>query len=177
MSSKVQLVACEDDDCGSAIVLRAAIYARYSSIGNTPESARDQIKRIRERLQRGLIASRKFPKAQIVIDEDWVDEADPVVPVAHGPWVDHVRGHADSHGKHEGAVSHPLAEGLGGAPLPVHMVRVEVARLASVQHYIRLCDRPPGSPARGTDHIVFEELLDNRAHVHLRGQCGVPNRR
>ena len=77
MSNKVQVIAYRDDAQDSEIALRAAVYARFSSLGNTPESARDQIKRIRERLQRGLISSRKAPRAKILIDENWVlaDEA------------------------------------------------------------------------------------------------------
>jgi DNA invertase Pin-like site-specific DNA recombinase len=77
LSSNVEIIRLHDDQDNANIVLRAAIYARYSSVGNTPESARDQIKRIRERLQRGAIRSSKFPNAKIEIDEAWVlaDEA------------------------------------------------------------------------------------------------------
>ena len=58
-------------------ILRVAIYARYSSVGNSPYSAEEQVMRIRHRLDSGMIRSKRFPNAKLVIDENWVvkDEA------------------------------------------------------------------------------------------------------
>ncbi len=66
-----------DQQDNSQRVVRAAIYARYSSIGNSPYSADEQILRIRSQLSRGLIFSKMYPGAKIEIAEDWVikDEA------------------------------------------------------------------------------------------------------
>jgi site-specific DNA recombinase len=62
---------------GNKKVLRFAVYARYSSVGNSPVSADEQIARMRFRLEAGQIKSKRFPDAEIVIDENWVikDEA------------------------------------------------------------------------------------------------------
>ncbi len=58
-------------------VLRTGIYARFSSEGNSPLSADEQIERIRYRLQAGIVLSKLYPHAKIEIDENWVikDEA------------------------------------------------------------------------------------------------------
>jgi hypothetical protein len=75
---KIKILRLTDDEEKNAnSVLHAAIYARYSSIGNSPYSADEQIQRIRYRVESGQIRSRRFPDAKIIIDEKWVikDEA------------------------------------------------------------------------------------------------------
>ena len=58
-------------------IIRAAIYARYSSIGNSHHSAEEQVARIRHKVKMEAILSTQYPNAKIVIDETWViqDEA------------------------------------------------------------------------------------------------------
>lgn len=77
MESKFKLIKKEENQTPARNNLRAAIYARYSSIGNSPLSAEEQVLRIRSRLSNGMIRSRKFPSAEIEIDDSWVvkDEA------------------------------------------------------------------------------------------------------
>ena len=66
-----------DTDASGVRIIRAAIYARYSSEGNSPLSADEQIERIRYRVHAGMILSKLYPGAKIEILEDWVikDEA------------------------------------------------------------------------------------------------------
>jgi DNA invertase Pin-like site-specific DNA recombinase len=67
----------EDDASRRLLPLKAAIYARYSSIGNSPYSAEEQISRIKFRLSTGAIRSKLHPNAPLELDEKWVvkDEA------------------------------------------------------------------------------------------------------
>lgn len=78
-SSTPTLILRNPNDTDAAItkVIRAAIYARYSSEGNSPLSADEQIERIRYRVLAGMIISKLFPGAKIEISEDWIikDEA------------------------------------------------------------------------------------------------------
>lgn len=57
--------------------VRAAVYARYSTINNSPYSCDEQVQRMRHRVETNQIHSKMFPNAKIVIDESWVvkDEA------------------------------------------------------------------------------------------------------
>jgi hypothetical protein len=52
---------------------------------------------------------------------------------------------------------HPLAERLRLAPFRIHVVRVKVARLACVKHYICLSDGSPHGLSRWPGCKVFEE--------------------
>lgn len=75
---KVKLIKMEDEPQDSLHkTVRAAVYARYSSIGNSHYSADEQIQRIRFRTAQGQVLSRKFPNCKIEIVEAWVikDEA------------------------------------------------------------------------------------------------------
>src|SRR6185369_3705769 len=58
-------------------VLKAAVYARYSSEMQSSSSARDQIERVKALAAGGQIESRMSPGATVEVDSDWVqsDEA------------------------------------------------------------------------------------------------------
>lgn len=73
MNSPIRVISLTDDDTHVvARVLRVAIYARYSSIGNTPYSTEEQIQRIRGRLDRGQIRSLLGSNIRLEVVEDWV---------------------------------------------------------------------------------------------------------
>ncbi|MBK8202633.1 MAG: recombinase family protein [Bdellovibrionales bacterium] len=60
-------------------VIRIAIYARYSSSGQNPQSAADQVKQIRRSIKDGTLNLAKYPrdKYEYVVPDEWVfmDEA------------------------------------------------------------------------------------------------------
>ena len=60
-----------------ANVVRAAIYARYSSKNQVGDSADTQISRVKRKVADGRVRSRLHPDREIVVDDDWVrkDEA------------------------------------------------------------------------------------------------------
>lgn len=57
------------------IVCRVAIYARYSSDRQSPQSADDQIRRLQYEVERGNIKSLKCPSDfyRMEIAEEWVE--------------------------------------------------------------------------------------------------------
>lgn len=75
--TSIRIIKIEDPSDGPRKTLRAAIYARYSTINNSPLSAAEQIERIRYRVDSKQIHSSRFPGAEIVIIDRWVvkDEA------------------------------------------------------------------------------------------------------
>jgi hypothetical protein len=63
---KIKVLTYKNDlQDNSQRVVREAVYARYSSIGNSHCSADEQILRIRSYVERGLIQSKMFPGALI----------------------------------------------------------------------------------------------------------------
>lgn len=77
-NAQIKILQLTDDDRRSAPTeIRASLYARHSSEGNSPLSCDEQIERIRYRVSSGQIRSKAHPLAKIVIDEKWVlrDEA------------------------------------------------------------------------------------------------------
>lgn len=77
-NQKIKILKFSDDEDQAEIkTIRAGVYARYSCIGNTPYSADEQVQRIRHRLESGMIRSRVYPSAKVIIDDRWVikDEA------------------------------------------------------------------------------------------------------
>src|SRR5829696_7158142 len=78
-----------------------------------------------------------------VADEDRFDKPQPVVSVAEGDRVDDLGGHSYGDRKDQGAMGDALTEGLSLDPLRIHVVRVEVPRLARMEYNVRLGDRAP----------------------------------
>jgi DNA invertase Pin-like site-specific DNA recombinase len=76
MNSSKQIIIKHD----SKLQARIAIYARYSSDMQNPDSANEQVDGIRYRLDKGLVDLIKFPKAEFkhVVLDQWVlkDEAE-----------------------------------------------------------------------------------------------------
>jgi hypothetical protein len=77
---------------------------------------------------------------QCVPNEYRFDKSKAVIAVAEGFWIDLSRGHPGRYAENERAMSDALTKWLCFAPLGVHMVRIEVAGLASMKYDIRLCD-------------------------------------
>src|SRR5215204_2080374 len=114
----------------------------------------------------------RHPRRDRVANEDGFDESQPVIAVREGDRIDGARGHADGDAEYQGTVGDPLPELLGLAPLRVHVVRVEVAGLPSVQHDVGFGDRPPQCQPLGAQLVLLEvALLDHRsslAAIHPR---------
>ncbi len=77
-TQKIELIKSDNnqhDD--SKDIVFAAAYARYSTKGNSPYSADEQIQRIRHHLEQGKIKSKLYPNAKIILDDKWIikDEA------------------------------------------------------------------------------------------------------
>src|SRR5277367_1122828 len=64
--------------------------------------------------------------ANCVADEDRLDESQSVVAIAHSLRIDYTSCKANANREDERAMRHPLTEGLGTAPLGVHVMGKEV---------------------------------------------------
>ena len=73
-----------------------------------------------------------------IANENWLQEAQPVVPVGDGARVHESGCSAYGDAECQRSVGHPLLEILCLAPFRIHVVRKEVARLPGVKHDIRL---------------------------------------
>src|SRR6266702_587344 len=104
-----------------------------------------------------------------IVQEDWPDEAQTVVSVTHRARIDLTCSHAHSYAEHQGAVRHPLPERLRPAPLRIHVVRIEVARLPGVQHDVGLGNCPAYRLSPRACDKVFEKHLG--CHESLRSRC------
>jgi hypothetical protein len=92
-----------------------------------------------------------------VVEEDGLDEAETIVAIAHGAGIDGSGCHADCDAEDQSSMGHALAEGLGAAPLGVHVMRIEVAGLARMQDYIGFCDGSADGFAACAGDKVFEK--------------------
>lgn len=113
-----------------------------------------------------------------VADKDRLDEAQTVVAVGHGAGVDIGGSHADPDAEDEGTVGDSLAEGLGGAPLGVHVVGVEIASLSAVEDNVGFGDGATGGASAFADDVVFKGAFvhgctgEGRGWYLVRGDCG-----
>ena len=99
-----------------------------------------------------------------VADVDRFDEPEPVVPIRHGAWVHDLGGHTHRNAEDEGSVRNAVAEGLSPAPFFVHVVRVEVAGLAGVDHDVGFRDGPPGGDTGVAGLVVLKKLFGYHAY-------------
>lgn len=93
---------------------------------------------------------------QGITDEYGAHKTQSVVSVGHRVGIDDPRGHSDPDAEDEGAVCDTSAKGLGAAPFFVHVVGIEVARVAGVQNNVGFCDRAAAGHPLGADLIIFK---------------------
>jgi len=101
-----------------------------------------------------------------VVEEHGFHETEAVVAVTHGAGIDGASGHADGYAEDEGAVGDALAEGLGLAPLGIHVMRVEVTGLAGVEDDVGFSDGAADGLAGVSCCKVFEEGFDGHPMLH-----------
>src|SRR5258708_21617456 len=94
-----------------------------------------------------------------VADEYRPDETQAIISVREGQWIYEPSGHAHRHAEDQCAVSGAASEFLGLAPLRIHMVRVEIARLTGVQNDVRFGDGTAQCFTNGVHGIIFEKLF------------------
>src|ERR1700744_5831987 len=87
---------------------------------------------------------------QGIADEDWFEKAESVVSIAKGFRVDFPRGHAHGHAENQSAVRDSLSERLRLAPFGIHVMRIEVTRLAGMDNEVRFGDGSAQGLADGT---------------------------
>src|SRR6516225_4735871 len=95
---------------------------------------------------------------QSVSNKDGVYEAQTVVSVRHSMRVDDTCCHTDPDAEDQCPVRNPMSKRLRTAPFLIHVVRIEISRLAGMQNNVRLGDR---SSAR---YAVFFRLVFVKVH-------------
>lgn len=98
------------------------------------------------------------PNTNRIPDHDRLDEAKPVIAVRERLGIHFTRGQSHGDAEDERAVSDALSERLGFAPLGVHMMWIEIARLPGVRDDVGFSDGASQRLSRDVKLIFFEEL-------------------
>ena len=89
-------------------------------------------------------------------DKDRTDEPEPVIPVSHGGFIDHIRRKTDGDAENKGAMRNPLFKRLCLTPFFVHMMREKISGLTRMKDDIRFGDRAAGSLPGLIDGKIFK---------------------
>lgn len=98
----------------------------------------------------------RYADTQRILDEHWLDETEAVVAIAKRFRVHLGRRHPDRYTENQSAVCHSLAKRLSLAPFRVHVMRIEIASLASVDYDVRFCDGSAECLSHGTDFVLLK---------------------
>ena len=108
------------------------------------------------RLRRIPLLLDRHPYMQRVTYIHRLDESQAIVSIAEGLGIYFSCRHAHCNAEDQCAMRHSLPKRLRLAPFRVHVVRVEVSRLSSMQHNVRLRNRSSQRLSRRTRFVIFK---------------------